>query len=240
MNRDDVVRAALATAEAMASDRLRREDARLYSQHSRLQNRQAGLRSWGANESDLRLRDAIQLLHAGTILKEDGNDRWRQCFQRCGELLEWLSHPNMQLSKVPVQLLSAAAYVVAGFPARADALLRDADDGRYSAILRSFIRGNLATTLDEVRTYWQEHSNRQRSTPTQSSDDYVASRLVEEVIRALGVICSSARWADESRTAAAVEKLDALARIYASDRDPYSWLLARLRPCTTIKQPRWY
>ena len=54
MNREDVVQAALATADAMASDRLRREDARLYSQHSRLQNRQAGLRSWKPDEAEQR------------------------------------------------------------------------------------------------------------------------------------------------------------------------------------------
>lgn len=228
MNRDDVIQTALRTADGLASDRLRREDARLYSQHSRLHNRQSGLPSWTEAETGQRLSDAVVLLSAGAMLKEEGNARWRQCFRRSGELLEWLSHPDLSLGEIPVALLSAAAYVVAGFPARANALLRDADDGRHSEILRAFFRGNLVETLEAIRQYWEHgiiHSAAQ-SPPDESN--YFANRFVEEVIRSLGVVCSRARWADESRISVAIQKLNTLANVYASDRDSFSWLLARL------------
>lgn len=63
--------------ERLAGTDLRREDARLYSHHTRLRNRQPGLSSWAEQEALARLEDAVSLLHAGDVLRENSDPRWR-------------------------------------------------------------------------------------------------------------------------------------------------------------------
>jgi hypothetical protein len=213
-------------SDRLAGIQLRREEARLYSQHSRLRNRQPGLSSWSPNEASDRLSEAISLIHAGTALRENNDERWRSCFVRCGELLEWLSHPAMALNDVPSQLLSAAAYDIAGYPARADALLREMGNAQHSRILRSFLRGDLVDALEGIRLFWQREAGGISAESRQASS--LSNLIVTEVVRALGVICSSLRWASEVRLPQALDKLRNASVFHASDRDSLSWLLAKL------------
>ena len=212
--------------DRLAGDQLRREEARLYSHHTRLRNRQPGLSSWTSEETADRLSDAVSLVHVGTILREANDQRWRMCFVRCGELLEWLSHPAINIDQVPSELLSAAAYDLAGYPARANALLKEMEDRQQSHILHSFLRGDLKDTLESIRLFWQEsvHSTVDSDPETPALPNVV----MVEVIRSISVICSFLRWPAESRLPQALSKLRNASALYASDRDQFSWLLAKL------------
>lgn len=221
MTHEEVLNAALTTASQLAGSRLRQLDARLYSQHSRLRSQQAGLPSWRQQEALDRLDDAVLLIDTGLMLRTEGRPEWRDCIRRAGDLLEWLAHPGMQLETIPVRLLSAAAYDLARFPARAYSLLRDATAAPESAILRSFLRGDYPTTIDSIRLFWETR-------PANTQDQGIPGIVVEETIRAIGIVCAELRWGGEPRRTVALEKLSAVAQIYTADRDSYSWLLARL------------
>lgn len=226
MNRDDTIRAATETLSRLAPERLRPSDARLYSQHSRLRHGQPGLPSWQSSDGVARVADAAQLLHAGMLLREIGSPDWRTCVRRAGELLEWLSHPGIQLKDIPTRLLSAAAYGLAGFPARANALLREPASELESQILCPFLRGDFSDAFAQIRHFWETQPT---STIGPVAEQMTLSAFViQETVRALGVVCAVIRWPDELRMAAAIEKLDAIAGALTIEHDSYSWLLARL------------
>jgi hypothetical protein len=88
-----------------------RRFAKLYSQHKRLREGQRGLTGWQPNEASERLDEAVQLLQAAFIAREaDKSSPWRKGMQRAGEILEWLAHPELNTSQLPVRLLSSAVY----------------------------------------------------------------------------------------------------------------------------------
>ena len=74
-----------------------------------------------------------------------------------------------------------------------------------------------------IRDFWIAHSNAHAALAESSLEQLV----VHEAIRSLGVICAWYRWADDSRMELALGKLDQLAAL-CGDRDPFSWLLAKL------------
>src|SRR5262245_35922072 len=114
--------------------------AKLYSQHTRIRAGREGLRSWTTEEASARLDDAILLIDAGLLLRSAKRDGYRPCLRRAGEVLEWLApsdHPDIDGSYI---LTSAAAYQLAGYPARAHSLLKTPfPEGYYSNTLRSFL-----------------------------------------------------------------------------------------------------
>jgi len=99
--------------------------AKLYSQQVRLRANQPGLSGWRQQEADERLEEAVRLLDAALIELEEGGEPSRSWagLRRAAELLEWLSHPDICPRGVPVRLLAAAAYQLAGYPARSSGLL---------------------------------------------------------------------------------------------------------------------
>ena len=76
---------------------------------------------WGEAETREQYTDARRLLNAASILQGvDGQDssEARLCYKRSGELLEWLSRAQDDLSTtVSLELLAAAAYQLGGSPA---------------------------------------------------------------------------------------------------------------------------
>jgi len=226
MNRDDAILAAQDILQTLAVGGLRPSHARLYSQHSRLRHGQPGLPSWTATEAMSRINDAALLVHAGLLLRETGSRDWRDCIRRAGELLEWLSHPDIQAESVPTRLLSAAAYGLAGLPACANALLREPPTESESQILRPFLRGDFPDALAHIRAFWEGQIEFQAG--HDASESTLSEFVIQETIRALGVVCAAMRWPDESRVSAAIDKLDAIAGTLTIETDSYSWLLARL------------
>src|SRR4051812_34379405 len=125
MSRFDSTRLALASEiqQALASpNTLTREQARLYSQAVRLDWQATGLPSWTEEEAVRRLGDAERLIEAARVFTELGQGPAASAaYRRAGDLLEWLSRAGArgghEARPVPLALLAAACFQLAGFPA---------------------------------------------------------------------------------------------------------------------------
>jgi hypothetical protein len=193
--------------------------AKLYSHYTRIRENQAGLRNWRENEASNRLSDVVRLIEAAFIQREVGDERWGNGMRRAGEILEWLSLPELNPDRLPIRLLAASAYQLAGYPARASGLLKeDAIEGIESRILVSLLKADFVSLLQQLSQYWSRvHSLTQQETePPSESPDNISPQLheliVKETASCLGIICASMRWGSEPRTRPAIEKLAAIGR----------------------------
>ena len=210
--------------------------AKLYSQHTMLREGRTGLRYWGNSEASERLNDAMRILEATFIEREAGSDNWRNGVRRAGELLEWLSHPGLNPEKLPIRLLSAAVYQIAGYPARATGLLLgDSHDQAESEILYSLLSVDFPELFRLLAGYWETAASPEERMemkfPWHDSEELsekIGQWIVGETVSSLGVLCAEMRWGDEPRTKKAIDKLSAIAKALIHGDDPYSWLLARL------------
>lgn len=207
--------------------------AKLHSHSSRLRNRQAGLPSWRVGEAEDRLNEAVQLLHAAFI-ERDANPEgdWYDSARRAGELLEWLAHPKINTKELPIRLLSAASYQLAGYPARASGLLnaRILDDNE-SRILFALLKPDFVALQRELANYWSDNISsviQPMAEGFESPFDNIHRTIVTETVRALGVLCAEMRWGHEDRLEKAVEKLTGISKMMLHGTDPYAWLLAKL------------
>ncbi|MBY3231720.1 DEAD/DEAH box helicase [Rhizobium laguerreae] len=117
---------------------------------------------WGTLESHQQFADARRLLHAAGIFTEidgPGSPDAGVCYRRAGELLEWLTRSSDPVTRdVPVALLSAAAYQMAGLPAMATSLLRDGEfGGEAAAIFAGFLAADFESALSSVARFWFSH-----------------------------------------------------------------------------------
>ncbi|MFN7285829.1 MAG: DEAD/DEAH box helicase [Dolichospermum sp.] len=234
--RSKVIASATELQKSLAGGRLTPSIAKLYSQHTRLRAGGEGLKGWRENEASERLNDAIRLIDAAFILREDGNTNWRNAMLRAGELLEWLSHPELNPDFLPIRLLAAAVYELAGYPARAAGLLNeDTTEGVESEIVRSLLKADFSSLLQQLTKYWATatSSNFQiESSLLWDDTDTVAHKfnklIVENTTSSLGILCAEMRWGNEPRIEKAVEKLSDVARTLLHGHDNYSWLLGKL------------
>jgi hypothetical protein len=214
--------------------------AKLYSQHTRLTYDQQGLLSWREEEMWQRLHDAIRLISAGLLEKEQGIESWSNSLRRAGELLEWLSHSQLNPDDLPLTLLSSAAYQLAGYPARAMGLLNAHElTNNRSRILHYFLKADFRSLQQSLVDFWSTSSFEPSIFPLPWHDQIALSERVQDWIAAetassIGVICSFIRWGDETRILLAIQKLSAIADLLLHGTDPYSWLLAKL--CAEIIQ----
>src|SRR5207245_3771514 len=95
-----------------------------YSQHVRLRTGQGQLPSFTADEGARRLIDAVRLVDASFAARDRGDADWRTGLRRAAEVLEWLAHPETNPEGLPLSLLGAACYHLAGYAARASRLPR--------------------------------------------------------------------------------------------------------------------
>jgi hypothetical protein len=232
---DGVLKLARAVSGRLAGPALSPLFAKLYSQHTRLDSGQPGLRRWGPTEAANRLEDAIRLVEAAFLQKSAGDENWSEPMLRAAELLEWLSHPALNSDDLPMPLLAASLYQLAGYPARAAGLLRSGNrqPGQTGA-LYSLLSGDFPHLLRTLIGYWASSPRR----PAESiaigwADDAESAvqlrKLVEdETFGALGILSAAVRWGSHERTDAALDKLSDVAKFMLNARDPYSWLLAKL------------
>src|SRR5262245_33256949 len=89
----------------LAGKGLTASQAKLYSQHTRLRTSRPGLTNWRRDEASERLDDAVRLLEAGFVQREAGNSAYRACWRGASEILEWLSHPQLNTEGLPFRLL---------------------------------------------------------------------------------------------------------------------------------------
>lgn len=225
----EVIADAERTQSRLAGDTLTPDIAKLYSQYTRLRFLRPGLSNWSTADHHSRLTDAVSLVDAGLILREAKNpDRSRACLRRAGELLEWLAPPVAPDMETPYRLLSAASYQLAGYPARANAVLKApfASAG-FSEVLRSLLRGHVTETFERIANYWTMSPRGDEQEKLGSYTD-LGRVVIDDTIAALGITVAFLRWGHRDRLESAVEKLDAVRRVLVRDTDRYSWLLARL------------
>jgi len=233
---NEIIELAREFGERLAGSGLPPSFAKLYSQHTLLRAGQPGLSGWRKEEASIRLNDAMRLLEAAFIEREAGSDSWRYEMRRVGELLEWLSHPELNPAKLPIRLLAAAAYQLAGYPARSTGLLsEDALESTESRILRSLLKAKFPELFRLLGEYWARTgpsiTRAGTNLPWHDADalpDKFHQWIVSETTSALGVLCATIRWGDESRLEKALDKLAAIGKVLLHGDDPYSWLLAKL------------
>lgn len=222
--------------EKLAGGSLPPSFAKLYSQHTRLRAGQPGLARWRTEEALSRLNDAIELLEAAFIEREAGSESWRIGLRRAAELLEWLSHRELNPEGLPIRLLAAAAYQLAGYPARSTGLLNEkTTDKTESNILRSLLKADFPALFQLLTSYWQTATSPTGSIETflpwhdfDALSEKVQEWVVNETVSCLGVLCAAMRWGNEPRLEKALDKLLAIGKILLHGDNPYSWLLARL------------
>lgn len=225
--------------------------ARLYSQYTRLRTGQGPLPTWTAEEARERLNEALGLMSA-SFIHSSTTDLTDSGLRRAAEILEWLSHPNMTPTGVPVSLLAAGAYQLAGYPARAASIIASQDQSNYeSRILKHLFQGDFQGVHRDITSLWsslsepkwdepleREETPERDETPErgQSSerDDvgdltrHIHDNVVFETIRCLGVLNAWLRWGDDARLEMALEKLRSIARLMLHSRNPFSWMSATL------------
>ena len=223
---------ALAVVDDLAGNDLPRAIARLYSHHTRLRESQSGLPTWSTNEANERLHDVMRLIEAASIQRESGdNDDWRIPMRRAGEILEWLSLSNTGTTGIPISLLSAAAYQISGYPARASGLLKaETEQGEQSRIIGALLKADFVTLLERIGAYWAESLRQPQTSGTEKVDpaNALPGIIVNETVSALGILCAYMRWGDDTRLEKALEKLAAVSDVLVQGYNPYSWLLAKL------------
>ncbi|MDA2136749.1 DEAD/DEAH box helicase [Bacillus cereus group sp. Bc256] len=210
----------------MADEKLPPNFAKLYSQYTRIKMNQPSLKGWHKNEFTDRLNDAINLIDAGLFNKEIGGKDWQEPIKRGGELLEWLSHPELNKEKLPLRLLSAAAYQLGGYPALSMGLLNSSSSDTYeSKILKSLLKGNFPGLFEEIVNYWVIRKDKDESF---EGRQFINIKVIDEVVSVLGVLLAYMRWGDDARLTRAVEKFDALSNIMLDGNNAYSWLVSKL------------
>lgn len=232
---EEVIAVATALQNSLAGSRLTPAIAKLYSQHTRLRAGQKGLIGWREDEAGERLNDAVHLIEAALIQREVASDNWRNGMLRAGELLEWLSHPQLNQDLLPIRLLAAAVYELAGYPARSTGLLNEeTTEGIESEILRSLLKADFPSLLQRLTEYWATASSTSQAETSLLWDDpdKASHRFNEWIVRetasSLGILCAKMRWGSESRLDRAIEKLSDIAKVLLHGHDTYSWLLGKL------------
>ncbi len=220
--------------ERLAGATIPKTFAKLYSQHTLLGGRGTGLVNWSETETSDCLDDAMRLLEAAFTEREGGNDNWRESVRRAGEILEWLSHSQLNEDGLPTRYLAAASYQLAGYPARSSGLLNaDPGEENESKILKFLLKAEFPNLLLELSKYWVTTLAPSRNELPQSENaDQLNTGLqqliLKETIGALGILCAAMRWGDESRLEKALAKLSSVGKVLLHGYDPYSWLLAKL------------
>lgn len=232
---NEILDLARSVSQRLAGGALTPASAKLYSQHTRLDAGQPGLKQWRSNEAASRLEDAVRLVEAAFVRRAAGDSQWTEPMLRAAELLEWLSHPLLNQENLPLGLLAASTYQLAGYPARAAGLLSARDQTTpQTSPLRALLSGHFPSLLKSLTRTWETRPRRPDTAIdiNWSEDDAMQPqlrRMVEdETISALGIVCASLRWGVDDRMEAAFDKLAAVAKFMLNGEDRYSWLLAKL------------
>lgn len=221
--------------------------------------------AWAARESHEQFDDARRLLHAAGIFREtDGSGSLTSldCYRRAAELLEWLARASDAVTRdVPVALLAAGAYQLAGLPAMATGLLRQ---GRYGGgvaeIFAAFLSADFDLLLRESVEFWKDNpalTGREGSAALLAADEdpgiekdepardddhvdvepardgsKIGWYVVVELVRAVGLIGDSLRRGNEGRLTQAITKLSTLSELTTRLASDELWILVNLLEAT--------
>jgi len=209
--------------------------ARLYSHHTRLRAGEPGLPSWSVELTDARLRDVKRLIHSAFVLKDQkyaSGAEWKKPLLRAGEILEWLDHPSVHTQQVPVHLLSAGCYQMAGYSARASGLLNSRESqGQFESssyleheILSAFFRSEFTRLYNHIVNFWGHKINGNQ----EKEYDSTWGIVFEQTVRSMGVLYSYIRWGNHERIDEAISKLDRISKVLLHSDNQFSWILSKL------------
>ncbi|MBS1953392.1 MAG: DEAD/DEAH box helicase [Cyanobacteria bacterium SZAS-4] len=190
---------------------------------------------WESAEAEDRVNDAIQLIQAGLVEKEEETSGWERAFRRAAEIFEWLSHPDMVDIDVPARLISAACYQLSGYPARAAGIINEsANDDDADSVIGALLRHDFERVHRLLNLYWSGRESRLPRTSVDFTDieefaeEQLFDWLQEQLCSIIGIVNASLRWGFDERLDAAMQKLSTLCRVLQHSRHVYSWLLAEL------------
>lgn len=228
MPTEETIRIAEEVRETHARSALTSRQAKLYSQRLRREMGQDGLASFSMGDVEIYLDEAMLLLHCALIERDsDPSGSWREGVKRAGEILEWLSQPDLKPAQVPMHFLSAAAYQLAGFPAMVSGLLRRMPDNEpFSELLREFLRADFPATLKATQAFWKNQLALEVDGLNPQEDLSVLT--IRHTVMCIGTVCTYFRNGDYGTVEIALHKLDRIATSFLHSRDRFSYLLARL------------
>ena len=207
--------------EKLAGRTISREIARLYSQHTRIRAGTSGLQTWTTDELNKLLFEAERLLIAGMAV-DDSSDS-RRFLIRAGEIFEWAATSSPAEIPIPVVLLAASAYQLAGYPARASGILSEhpcADT--TSKILVALLRADFPEAQRLLLETWRADDS------NDVTDDRIDIALLDQLLHSLGVLIAWLRWGEDARIEKALITLGKLSHALRYDSDRFSWLLSVL------------
>ena len=194
---------------------------------------------WADRDSARQLEDARRLLHAAHIFRTVSGASAPgaiDCYRRTGELLEWLARADDGLRTiVPIELLAAGAYQLAGLPAMASGLLEQVPTEQEGvALFAAFLRADFDQVIRRAADFWEEHpelTGRDQGMllatalveedDLDQDDDRVVWYFTVEMVRCIGLVADCLRRGDDARMARAMSKLYALddmaARTFSDD-----------------------
>jgi|TARA_R100001129_G_scaffold107803_2_gene73803 hypothetical protein len=116
---------------------------------------------WTARQSVELFADARRLIHAASIFEETDGENSKaatDCYRRAGEILEWLARSRDRVTRdVPVEVLAAGAYQLAGLPAMATGLLKRTELQGAGEIFGAFLACDLDRVLGRGAEFWRLH-----------------------------------------------------------------------------------
>lgn len=230
----DPVAAARRAISRLSTEALTLDEARLYSQFTRMVWGGASMR-WDTEAELPHLLEAVRLIHCAQTIRDSGGVKWEGALLRAAELLEWLSGANRALPRPRLRLISSAAYQLSGYPARARSLVRDGTSTDDLEVLPSFLRADFSEVQRALLTYWGtayrgiEGLNARIGELTEPEGGVaLQTQLGRECAAAIGVLAAEIRWGRVGRLDAALEKLRALSDFQLLGEEADAWLLSHL------------
>ena len=211
-----------AFGERIAGRTLSRGIARLYSHHTRLRSGTSGLPTWSDRELFSRLNEGEKLIIAGLATSPE-NIEYRRYLRRAGEIFEWAATSLSSETTVPVNILAASAYQLAGYSARASGVLSEHQlSDKTSRILTALLSTDFPEAQQLLLETWRiDHEER-------STSNRIGTSLLDQILHALGVLAAWLRWGEDNRIDTALNSLEKISNALRYDRDRFSWLLAVL------------
>ena len=232
----------LATPSVLTSDQ-----AKLYSQAVRMGWRASSLQIWNRRRAEGQMADAVRLIEAARILW--GSERQQEAcnaYRRAGDLLEWLARcspatasaaaresPPKEYTPIPLALLAAGAYQMAGLSAMARGLLLDAalpfPPGK---ILAAFLAADFNELLKLIAIFWKDRLDKTGEAGSwhkSTGEVHILDGVVGlELVRCLGLIGHGIRVDDRKRLDLAIRKLRSMSKYVARTTSEYTWLVISL------------
>ncbi len=207
--------------EHTAGAALSRGIARLYSQHTRLRAGTSGLPTWTTKELVTRLNEGEKLLVAGMAIAD--NSEYRRYLRRAGEIFEWAAASSPTEMSVPVVLLAASAYQLAGYPARAAGVISEHPlSDTTSKVLITLLSADFPEAQHLLLETWR------MDVSEGESENRIDIALLDQLLHALGVLTAWLRWGEDARIETALKSLEKVSHALRYDSDRFSWLLAML------------